>query len=166
MNKKLWKPDLDVNANLRRSLPKITRAYFKTGDHAFAKTRDWAEIHKFRIATKRFRYTLELFSSHYGPGFKDRIEELKHLQDFLGSANDCIVTAGLLETVDGTESLQTELNEKAGAKLKRARAWWRANMGTEAAQQRWISYFQRSATRPPTASKPGPTQEAALKSPR
>jgi CHAD domain-containing protein len=164
VSKKLWKLPLDVNANVRRTLPKIARAYFKTGDHMFSKDRDWDELHDFRIETKRFRYTLELFSSHYGPGFKDRLEELKQLQDFLGSANDFIVAAGLLKTVDGTDALRAELHDKAGAKLKRARSWWRANMGTDAAQQRWVSYLQRPAARGSAASKPGPTQEAALKS--
>ena len=165
MSKKLWKPALDINANLRRTLPKIARNYFKSGDHTFTKNRDWDELHDFRIDTKRFRYTLELFSSHYGPGFKERLEELKQLQDFLGSANDFIVAASLLETVDGTEALRDELKDKGGAKLKRARSWWRANLGTAASQQRWISYLQRPTTRGSAASKPGPAQEAALKLP-
>jgi CHAD domain-containing protein len=166
MSKKLWKSSLDVSANVRRTLPKLARTYFKNGDRTFAKDRDWDELHDFRIETKRFRYTLELFSSQYGPGFKDRIEELKQLQDFLGSANDGIVAASLLESIDGTEAVRAELTHKAQVKLKRARSWWRANLGTEASQQRWISYFQRSTTRGSVASKPGPAQEAALKFPR
>jgi hypothetical protein len=49
--------------------------------------------------------------------------------------------------------LRAELIQKAEAKLKRARSWWRSNMGNEAAAQRWISYLQRSAVRSQPVSK-------------
>jgi CHAD domain-containing protein len=163
VKKKPWRADLDINANLRRALPKLARNYFKAGDRALLKDRGWEEVHDFRITTKRFRYTLELFGSFYGPGFKERIEELKQVQYLLGAAHDCLVAAELLKPISGTEQVREELNQKAEAKLKRARSWWRANLGSEAAQHRWITYLQRSS-RASAASTPGPSQEAALKS--
>ena len=163
LKKKLWRPDLDVNANLRRTLPKLTRAFFKRGNHALLKERDWPEIHAFRIATKRFRYTLELFASNYGPGIETRLNELRELQTLLGDANDFIVTAALLEKIDGTEAVRSQLTGKAEAKVRNARTWWRGNMGTEAAEQRWVSYFQRSVARMPAPAQPGPTRGAVSK---
>ena len=50
-------------------------------------------MHKFRLRTKRFRYTLEMFKDLYGPGMLKRIESLKQVQTYLGDINDCIVTS-------------------------------------------------------------------------
>jgi CHAD domain-containing protein len=163
VKKKLWKSNLDVSTNLRRTLPKLARAFFKQGNHALAKQRDWNEIHDFRIAIKRFRYTLELFEPHYGPGLATRIDELRQIQTLLGNANDLIVTAGLLEAVSGTELLRTEFKQKAEAKLKRARSWWRSNMANPDVEQRWVSYFQRPAGRPPAVARPALAKDAPLK---
>src|SRR5687768_296966 len=139
---KLWKPHLDAQENLRRTLPKLAAKYFKSGHRAFEKSRDWDHVHKFRIATKRFRYTLELFEEQYGAELAKRIEELKQLQTLLGDANDCVATAALLKPLPDTADLRTELAKKADAKLKKARGWWRTHLGSETAERFWISYLQ------------------------
>src|SRR5688572_16015704 len=111
--KKLWRADLDVNANLRRRLPKMARKYFNRGHHALGSKRAWDEIHEFRLETKRFRYTLELFRSQYGPALDQRIEELKHIQKLLGDANDFMVTASLIESVPDSGELRAQFAAKA-----------------------------------------------------
>jgi CHAD domain-containing protein len=146
--KEIWSADLDVNANLRRRLPKLARKYFNRGQRALGANRDWDDIHEFRLATKRFRYTLELFRSQYGPGLDERIDELKQVQKLLGDVNDCIVTAGLLKPLPDTEELRAKLDAKAESKLKKLRSFWRANLDQGAVEQRWISYLQRFAGRP------------------
>ena len=151
--KGLWSAELEVNANLRRRLPKLARKYFNRGNHALGANRGWDEIHEFRLATKRFRYTLELFRSQYGPGLDQRIDELKHIQKFLGDANDCIVTSALLEPLPNTEELRAQLDAKAASKLKKLRSWWRANLGQQTTEERWILYLQRFAGRPSAAAK-------------
>ncbi len=143
MKKKLWRAKLDVGANLRRRLPKMAAKYFRRGRRALDGDRGWDNIHQFRLATKRFRYTLELFRTEYGPGLGKKIEDLRHIQTQLGDANDCIVTSGMLEPLPGTEELRAQLAAKADAKLNKLRLWWRANLGAEGAEERWIGYLQR-----------------------
>ena len=46
------------------------------------------QLHALRIAAKRLRYTLELFSPVLGPDIGDLLAELKTLQDLLGELHD------------------------------------------------------------------------------
>jgi CHAD domain-containing protein len=147
--KKLWRADLDVNENLRRRLPKLASKYLKLGNRALGKQREWSEIHEFRLETKRFRYTLELFRSQYGPALERRIDDLKHIQKLLGDANDCVVSADLLKSSPGSEELRAQLEARAKSKAKKLSSWWRANLGLETTEDRWVEYLRRFAGRPP-----------------
>jgi CHAD domain-containing protein len=54
-------------------------------------------LHRFRIATKKIRYTLDIFAPLYGEAIGDLAEKLKRLQTSLGAIHDCTATAGLVE---------------------------------------------------------------------
>jgi CHAD domain-containing protein len=163
--KKLWKRRLDVQGNVRRRLPELAARYIRRGNRAFRKGKEWDDVHKFRIATKRFRYTLELFEGQYGPGLTKRIDELKQLQTLLGDANDCIATAALLNAVPDTADLRTELASKADAKLKKARAWWRSHLGNTDAEHLWLSYLQRAAVDSENGGEQLPARKTSVKVP-
>jgi putative phosphoesterase len=47
------------------------------------------KLHKLRIAIKRLRYTMEIFSSLYKRGLTDQISLMKRFQDMLGEMHDC-----------------------------------------------------------------------------
>lgn len=49
------------------------------------------ELHAMRIAAKRLRYTLEIFSSLYPDQLKSTIQIMRKMQDGLGSIHDCDV---------------------------------------------------------------------------
>jgi inorganic triphosphatase YgiF len=50
-----------------------------------------AKHHELRIAAKRLRYTMEIFSTLYRNGFTNEIAVLKQLQDILGEMHDYYV---------------------------------------------------------------------------
>jgi putative phosphoesterase len=50
-----------------------------------------AKHHELRIAAKRLRYTMEIFSAIYKGGLKDQIELMKQFQDVLGEMHDYYV---------------------------------------------------------------------------
>ncbi len=52
--------------------------------------------HAMRIAAKRLRYTLEIFSGLFGDELKREIRTMKKLQDLLGEIHDCDVWTGML----------------------------------------------------------------------
>ena len=87
--KRTWKDSLNLQDNLRRRMPKLASRYFAEGRQATFPGTTWEHMHAFRLQTKRFRYTLELFRDAYGPALDRRIDSLKKVQDYLGDMNDC-----------------------------------------------------------------------------
>lgn len=71
-------------------LPLMEREWVEAGDKA-SKSKSYSTMHRFRILSKRFRYTLEMF-----PKTERQIEQLRTLQDQLGEINDCVVTRRLV----------------------------------------------------------------------
>lgn len=55
------------------------------------------ELHDMRIACKRLRYLLEIFSVGFKEDLSGYLEEVKRLQDLLGDIHDCDVQVPMLE---------------------------------------------------------------------
>lgn len=55
------------------------------------------KLHAMRIACKRLRYTMEIFSKLFEDGLKDYIEDAKAVQTLLGNFNDCVVWIRFLD---------------------------------------------------------------------
>jgi len=145
---KEWKGKKTVRENLLRKMPNLVDEYFSAGDTALAPGTSWEEIHRFRLLTKRFRYTLEIFRSAYGPGLDTRIESLRNLQTLLGDINDSIVSFGMLEGVPGMETVRAHLREKADNKTVHLRTRWAEEFAPPAQRQRWRRYLTQYACRP------------------
>ena len=82
--------------NAVQLLPRQARQFFKRGDKTAQEGPGPAEVHRFRVLTKRFRYVLEYFSPCYGQALQAYLELLKELQATLGALNDCVATRELL----------------------------------------------------------------------
>lgn len=84
---------LRINA----SLPLMVRLEeLMSFDRAVHDPSNVEELHEMRIAVKRLRYTLEIFSSAV-PGSDRFLKTLKQLQDLLGAIHDADVLAPVLE---------------------------------------------------------------------
>ena len=149
--KKLWKGKQTLGENLRRRLPELARDYFAAGRVALAPGTTWDEMHQFRLATKRFRYTLESFRDAYGPGLQSRIEKLRGVQTFLGDINDLVVTSSMIADQPDVVSA---LGTKAEAKTIKLREWWSDVFDAPDQERRWTMYLSRYACRPPRTRKP------------
>ena len=146
--KKLWKDSLDLRENLRKRMPKLAAAYFAEGREALKPGRKWEEMHAFRLRTKRFRYTLEMFREAYGPAMEGRIEALKQVQTFLGEINDAIVTSEMLSEIDGTKQIRDRLGRDADEKTAQVHEYWATVFDAPGAERRWIQYLVNFACRP------------------
>lgn len=71
-------------------LPRMAQEWFEAGNQA-VKSGSYETLHRFRILSKRYRYTLEMF-----PGTERRIEQMRKVQDHLGDINDCVATTELV----------------------------------------------------------------------
>jgi len=69
-------------------LPPIADKHFKRGEKAAREKTSPHKLHRFRIATKKFRYTLDLFAPLYGDSINPLAGGLKDIQSLLGDIND------------------------------------------------------------------------------
>ena len=77
-------------------LPTRAAEYFDEGDRTADPSTPVETLHSFRLKTKKFRYTLELYAGFYGPALKSRLESLRTVQEHLGAISDCFTTLELL----------------------------------------------------------------------
>lgn len=95
-----------VAQNAIRVLPPMAGEFFAAGAAAVVSGVAYSKIHNFRLLTKRFRYTLDLFPSLYGEDGKQGLEALRELQDCLGAVNDCVASRRLLAGRPSTVQLR------------------------------------------------------------
>jgi CHAD domain-containing protein len=139
----LWNVSNSVSENVSLELPMLTRAYFRAGRAIFRIVPAPRALHRFRLDTKRFRYTLELFAPCYGPGLEKRLSRLRKIQDFLGEINDCVATRDLI----GRRSARASsfLARRTAAKAGAARKFWEQVFDADGQERWWADYLARFA---------------------
>ena len=108
------------------------------------------ELHAIRLATKRLRYTLELFRPCYGRGLDARIRSLQQLQQTLGEVNDCAAAERLIVNLVPASAerrrLETFLRRRAAAKATALRRQWRDSFDAPGREHWWLDYLSKSAS--------------------
>jgi CHAD domain-containing protein len=151
MNKLLnikWEEDVQAAGNARKHLPALVSNYFQLGREIMARHKDAAELHPLRLATKRLRYTLELFKACYGPGLKTRLAELQALQQILGDINDTVVGARAMNGFWRGKTLERArverfLRQREQTKVQEFRERWNASFDAPGREQWWTGYLAR-----------------------
>jgi CHAD domain-containing protein len=126
--------------NARVLLPKLLEKYFKAGRKAADGKQPPRKLHGFRLATKRFRYSLELFRPCYGPSLDRKLAALGELQSALGKLSDY---ASVRATLAGDKALEVRIERASKKKLKEFREKWAA-FDADGQQKRWRSYLEKS----------------------
>jgi CHAD domain-containing protein len=124
--------------NARILLPKLAEKYFKAGRKAAEGDASPKKLHGFRLATKQFRYSLELFRPLYGAKLDRKLGTLSELQSVLGQLSDYRSARALLE---GDKKLEGKLDRATKKKLKESREQWAA-FDTEGQLHRWKAYLE------------------------
>lgn len=133
--------------NARAELPRLAEAYFAAGRKLLARKPSGKALHKFRLETKRFRYTLELFRSCYGPGLDARLARLGDVQTYLGDINDCATALRMLKDEDTQKALSKYLERRAKKKIGEFRKCWKTSMDSRDQRASWVDYLARFARR-------------------
>jgi hypothetical protein len=90
------KPKRKIAPNARRIFAvRIDEVY--SYEWAIADPANVTELHDMRIALKRLRYLLEIFSFGFTSDLSPHLEQVKRLQDLLGDIHDCDVQVPMLE---------------------------------------------------------------------
>jgi CHAD domain-containing protein len=133
-----WKDDLTVKENLREELPRLAKEFFQAGRKATETKSSWKGLHKFRLAGKEFRYTLELFRPVYGKELEERLDSLRKLQRYLGEMNDCVAGVKLLKQTDGPAKVIKRLKRQRRSRLAAFQRYWRKFNEEE---DSWVKYL-------------------------
>jgi CHAD domain-containing protein len=115
-------PTQTAAENARRVLPKMARKYIQAGRQAMKAKRGPDELHDFRLKTKRFRYTLELFRPLYGSQMDQYLKSLKSLQGALGKVSD---NQAIQDLLGDDEQLRLQLVRESKKCVKELRQEWR-----------------------------------------
>ena len=135
----VWISSDSVETNAHRVLPAMARAYFAAGRKVVARKTEPAKLHPFRLATKRFRYTLESFARVYGPSMKTKLGLLKPVQDALGEVNDCVATDAEYTAGKEFREFLTKRAEKKARKFFRA---WKEQFDAPGQEREWVTYLE------------------------
>jgi len=135
-----WKPSRNAAENARINLPKLAGKYFRAGRAAADDQIKPKELHKFRIATKRFRYSLELFRPIYGVTLDRHIKLLRGIQDALGKVSDYQT---IQEMIAGDKQLKSHLEKAQRKRAQEFRAAWK-KFDSNGQLKRWKAYLARA----------------------
>jgi CHAD domain-containing protein len=138
------KPGQTAAENARVVLPKMARKYFEAGRKAIEGKHPPDELHGFRLKTKRFRYTLELFRPLYGPNLDRYLKSLRGLQGALGKVSDYQAIQRVLAS---DRELKTQIDKALKGKVRDLRKSWRA-FDSDGRLKRWRSYLASESSKP------------------
>ncbi|MDR3699932.1 MAG: CHAD domain-containing protein [Candidatus Sulfopaludibacter sp.] len=135
-----------ARAHAARTLPRLAADYFRQVRALLAEGPHPRELHRARLATKRFRYTLELFRSCYGTGLETRIAELRRVQQVLGDVNDSMASRDLLskamEKSPERKKIRRFLKERAGQDAASFRKEWEERFDAPGREAWWKTYLK------------------------
>jgi hypothetical protein len=140
-----WDERSGARVNARRHLPRMMSEYFAAVRAALAGKHSPAALHRVRLASKKVRYTLELFRSCYNAAaFDAHLKSLKDVQTSLGDVNDAVATRRLLTSLlphsAERRALRQYLKSRAAEKAEEFRLHWTEKFDA-AGQERWWTDF-------------------------
>ena len=146
-----WDERAGVAANARRELPGMVSAYFSQVRAFLAEEDAPRKLHRIRLASKRLRYTLELFRPCYPPRMEDRLDALKVLQDYLGEVNDAVASAKLLRgALKRQPKVREFLKERAAQRAAEFARYWKGTFDAPGQERWWTSFLARPVTKKAT----------------
>lgn len=141
----------------KRLLPGMVAEHFHRGEAAVQKKMPAHKIHRFRIAAKNFRYTLDLFAPLYTGTLPLMIDRLKDVQTLLGDINDCVAARRIVKEVTGRDNktvrrqILSGLKDRQRKKTEEFREQYSAEFSSAVALQQWQDAVSRpTEKRPPS----------------
>jgi CHAD domain-containing protein len=142
-----WNEHSSAEANARRLLPRLTSEYFAEVRDALTEKQSPARLHRIRLASKKVRYTLELFRSCYpAHEFDARLEALKDVQTSLGDVNDAVAAWRLLGKLmphsPRRQALREFLKSRAAKKAEEFREHWTEQFDAPGRERWWTEFLE------------------------
>lgn len=155
-----WKAEQSAAQNATDVLPALAVAFFAHGK-ALTPHAPPEALHSFRLQSKRFRDTLELFRPCYNPRLERLLTVLRQIQQILGELNDLRTTRQLLADHGFDKSNPHVLDSLAARMAEKPPlffALWQKTFARESEERRWVNYLAGGTFRPSKPRhKPGGT---------
>lgn len=123
---------ITIEQTAHRILPRLAADFVERGNAAAEPKVSSEKLHAFRLAAKKFRYTLELFVPLYGAALTGWIDSIKAIQTLLGDINDCATVAQILAGHKGSDAAQNWLKKRARRKTEQFSKLWLKEFGDRA----------------------------------
>ena len=145
-----WSPKDDTAVNAQRELPALVTGFFATTRRTMAEPNWPRNLHRVRLASKKLRYTLELFRPIYSVTLEARLEKLKKLQDWLGDANDAAASGKLLgnATIRNQAVLREFMEKRAAAQAAAFTNYWKKTFDGKGQEEWWTNFLAHKARAP------------------
>jgi CHAD domain-containing protein len=144
----------------KRLLPDMVAEHFHRGEAAVGKKIPAHKIHRFRVAAKNFRYTLDFFAPLYAGTLPLLIDRLKDVQTLLGDINDCATARRIVKeevTGDGDEAIRGDilsgLKDRQRKKIKEFREQYTGEFSSASVLRQWQDSVRRVGSGKSTAAK-------------
>jgi CHAD domain-containing protein len=138
-----WQAGQSSTQNAAEVLPSLARAFFAQGKTLTPQV-ELKALHSFRIQSKRFRDTLELFRPCYTLHLERLLKLLRDMQQILGELNDLTTTHQMLTERGFAKShphvldhLETQLTEKT----EHFFSLWQHTFARPGEERRWVNYL-------------------------
>ena len=128
-------------------LPKMAEDFLKRGERVATKRPDLARLHKFRIQTKRLRYSLEIMQPALGEGAGAWNEPLQAVQKVLGQINDCRIVLDMDRELGGGKAIDGPLQKRLKSKIRKFRVLWNERFSGVATKE-WLQALEPPPRKP------------------
>jgi CHAD domain-containing protein len=143
-----------IEGTARRTLRRMMKDLFQHGNEAAGSKASPDDLHVFRIAAKKFRYSLELFTPLYGPSLNRGLARMKLAQTLLGDINDCETVAKLVSQLEGGDKLASRLRKRQRRRTEEFREYWSAEFRDGEQLRSWMDHLGRPSLRQGIIRKP------------
>jgi triphosphatase len=140
----------------REILPRLVNRFLALGSHAAGRNEDWEQLHQFRIAVKKLRYTLEILAPPGSP-LLGLLARFKDLQAILGKIHDAELVREMLLQDGADDKLSAELAKRRDHKVEEFRSHWKTNFEND----RHLLPGRKDGTRLPGIRRKPPSVSAS-----
>lgn len=168
MSRVRWNQRDAAPANAARVLPRLMSEYFSDVRAALRAKPSPAHMHAIRLASKKIRYTLELFEGCYGAEFGARMKALKDVQTALGDVNDAVAAAKLIRRAMPKsirrKTLLSFLETRAAEKAEEFHVHWNEKFDAPGEEDGWTALLKsprRVSARPRSRKAARPRSKKA-----
>ena len=120
-------------------LEAVVTQFFAAGKTAAASNDD-SELHAFRIAVKRLRYTIEILDPDGG---REWLKRLRLVQKELGQMNDAVVAERYLNSIpklsQAAKPIPAKLKAEAQSHIAAFRKTWQRSFGIRS-EKAWLTW--------------------------